>query len=114
MDIKSMLDQEHKNELELIKKVENTFNRIRASYKIHPVTFSKHWINNTRAMIYFNGNTRLLIEGEKLFLSDFRLRNHPDAKLSPVTGCGDEGTIETTELAVIVNALAKYEKIFPN
>ncbi len=114
MDIKSMLDQEHKNELELIKKVENTFNQIRASYKFHHVTLNKHWINNTRASIHFNGITRLYIDGQKLYLSGPGLRSHPNAKLSPIPGCGDEGTIETTELTVIVNALAKYEKIFPN
>lgn len=112
LNLTELLTDDNKKQQEKIAAVEKLYRQIASSYEYHPRVVSKHYIGNHRATIYFNGNTRLYIESDKLTLVGFGLANHPKASLSKVAGCGDEGAI-TGSLEEIVNALATYEKIYP-
>lgn len=114
LNLTELLSAENREQQDRIAAVQNLYRQIVSSYEFHPNVRMKHYVSNERewATIYFNGNTRLNICGDRLILTGFGLREHPKAVLSKVPGCGDEGSI-TGDLKEIVNALATYENIYP-
>ena len=111
MNAKNLLNKENLNHFEKNKKTQELYEFFLSNYTRHHTCSS--FINNDRAIIYFNGNTRVLIEGEKLTLCGFGLRTYKNADLQHVSGCGDEGKIISDNIKEIVNLLATFEEIFP-
>lgn len=108
--MKNLLNEENLQESKQRELVLKSFQTILKSYKTHYAYISD---TSAWARIKFKGNTRCEIYPDKIILSGFGLVNAPDAKLSPVSSCGDEGTVTLDSLAEFANTLAKYERILP-
>jgi hypothetical protein len=108
--MKNLLNEENTLKLKQRESVLKYFNAIKTSYNTKNLYLSD---TEARAQIYFNRNTRCSIFHDHFVLSGFGIVNAPDAALSYVSGCGNEGHIVLKSLSDFVNALATYENILP-
>lgn len=110
MSMKSLLNDKNRELLRDREMVLKDFNTIRQSYDIY-----RTYVSDTQAWaeIKFNGNTRISIKPGEFIVSGFGLADAPNARISPVAGCSDEGHVSVKTLTEVANLLADYVKIFP-
>jgi hypothetical protein len=107
--LKELLDKEHTDQMKLNEWTKSLYYKIINSYEIN---MFRQFIENDRAIIRFNGVVNIEINKGELSLEGFGLRECPgNIKME----YGYKATVYKVygDLQFIVNALAKYESIYP-
>ena len=115
MSLKQFLKQEYIDITVKQDRVRTLAQKFFDCYRTHSVFMSQ---NDRFSRVKFNGNTSIEISFDNellLIVSGFGMCNHPRAKFSRVSGCGNEGNVEYKESQIenIINDLAEYEKLYP-